>query len=274
MAYEIEDPVNAFMPNLSDPAFRFSDGQRRQMARYLLLLFNRTHARRAATGMTYSVREDSLRKLLDNEERLNTIAAHWYIKAHLSGQRLGRRVLASDVRKALEASFEEDAASAQQEWFVDNVVRMMSWLDISITSGEWIMLEASSGEHFIISDSPVITREPAGSGMHHYGVSFGRPNTEIYLPLSPRTSLMILPGEGRSNRPPLPGARELNRAQAMVSAYHCFASIEDAEVDYLVQSVGSKVKLGEHILALWEAQFDDVMYESMLGIRHFQHWRP
>jgi hypothetical protein len=274
LAYEIEDPVNVFMPSLADPKFTFSDEQRRQMARYLLLLFNRTRARRAATGMTHSIKEVSLRKLLQDDDRINTIAAHWGIEAHLKGQRLDRLVLPSDVRKALEASFEEDAATAQQEWFVGNVVQMLSWLDISITRGEWIMLEAPPNEHFIISDAPVVTREPAGPGAHHYGVSFRRTDTEVYLPLSPRTCLMILPGEGRTSRPPLPGVTEMNRAQAKVSTHHCFASVEDAAVDSLVQNFGSTVKLGEHVLAVWESQFDDVMYESMLGIRRFQNWRP
>jgi hypothetical protein len=52
------------------------------------------------------------------------------------------------------------------------------------------------------------------------------------------------------------------------------ANVEEAVVDGLVQQFGSSVNLGEHVLALWQSQFDDVMYESMLGIRRFQHWRP
>jgi phage FluMu gp28-like protein len=63
-----------------------SDVQRKQLTFYVTLLFNRTEARRYATGHLHQVTEHAIEKFLSNEVQLLTVAANWNIDLLLSGR--------------------------------------------------------------------------------------------------------------------------------------------------------------------------------------------
>src|SRR5580704_5074551 len=88
---------------------------------------------------------------------------------------------------------------------------------------------------FIISDAPVITWERLANGQFSYGMGFHRANVEILLPISPLVCLHIQPDVERARPSQRPSVREVNIAQAAFSGRFCFANVESAGIDQIVQ---------------------------------------
>jgi hypothetical protein len=85
LAREIEDPVNGFLSDLTDTTFGLTDTQRRQMTRYITMLFFRCMSRRSAGSHIQEIKANAFRKFLENERQLETVAAHWGMNAYFKG---------------------------------------------------------------------------------------------------------------------------------------------------------------------------------------------
>src|SRR5438270_10729520 len=112
LANEIEDPVNKFLPKFSDVGWAMSDLQRRQMTRYITLLFGRCMARRAAEKHLQDIKIYALNKFLGNQSQLLTVTAHWNINAYSRGLRFTVNDVAM-CAKQLAASIRSKSAAQQ-----------------------------------------------------------------------------------------------------------------------------------------------------------------
>lgn len=115
LAVDVEDPVNQFLANFDDKVWVMSDLQRRQMTRYVNLLFNRCMARRESMKHSQELTAYALQKFLDNKDQLLTVATHWNLNAFFEGIRLSRLFTPDDVaQKAREQLVKSQTESSRQ----------------------------------------------------------------------------------------------------------------------------------------------------------------
>ena len=269
LAEKIEDPVHKFISKFDDPAWSIDEHQRRQMTRYIILLFNRCEARKEGTKHTQKIQAITLQRFLDDEVRLITVAAQWNIKALLGGKRLPGLITAHTVAvaaKRLMHYLQTDLA--HQDAFVNLIVTALAGshtpqADEAMIEGEWKVIRTDPNEPFIISDTPVVTWERLAHGFN-FGIGFERANLEVIVPVSPLSCLYILPAVERMTTPIMPTIREVNIAQAAFSHRACFADRKSEEIDRLVQENIHKVKIGRNAFTLWHRKFDEVFYDTMM----------
>jgi hypothetical protein len=263
LAIEIEDPVNRFIANFSDPLWTMTESQRRQMTRYIALLLNRCVAKRAATTHQQAVTAYALEKFLGNRGQLLTVAAHWTIKALDRGQHFV--FTPEDVARATRRQliFSQTEA-ARQEGFAHSVVSAMALFDDLMFSGDWNIVRTVPDNPFILSDTPVVTWERIGPGVLAYGMGFHRPNVEIVLPVSPVSCLHLLPQVERERPRVVPTTQEINEAQASFSYQSCFANQNKKEIDEIVQRCGQTVQLGRNAFMLWHRNFDNLFFDCLM----------
>jgi hypothetical protein len=265
LADEIEHPVNQFITHFSDASFILTDTQRKQMTRYVALLFNRSMGRRAAARYHEKIKVYALQKFLANETQVATVAAHWNIEAHFKGLRFGRLLTKDDVvRAARNLSIFHDPAFSEQESYVGSIVRFLAFIDETMLFGEWKLVSATADNPFILSDSPVVTWDRRAPNGVSYGVGFHEPNVEVFLPVSPRTCLYILPKVKRSRPIIPPQVEEINLAQAAFAYRACFANQNKLEIDNIVQRHISTVKLGENAFTLPFRRYDNLFYDILM----------
>jgi hypothetical protein len=270
LAVDVEDPVNQFLASFDDKMWVMSDLQRRQMTRYVNLLFNRCMARREAMKHSQELTAYALQKFLDNKDQLLTVATHWNLNAFFEGIRLSRLFTPDDVdQKAREQLVKSQTESSRQESFVQNVANAMAspyaaQLESAMFQGAWNVLRTTHDDPFILSDTPVVTWERVGEQQFNYGIGFERPNVEVLLPLSPVACFQILPAVTRTRPCVSPTPREINIAQAAFSHQACFANQNRKEIDDLVQSCIHKVQLGRNAFTLWHRNFDDMFFDALM----------
>jgi hypothetical protein len=266
LAYEIEDPVSKFISQFSDLHWTMNEGHRRQMTRYITLLFNRCTAKRAATNHSQEIKAYAIQKFLENETQLITVAAHWNINAFLNQVRLPRLLTIQDVAEtAKRALVYSKSGPALQEGFVKSVVDAMAFFDDTMYRGIWNIMRTTANDPFILSDTPVVTWERLESGAFNYGQGFRRANVEVVLPISPSACLHILPDVERTRKPVLPTVREINSAQAAFSHQACFASTNSPEVNEIMQTFAHTVQLGRNAFTLWHRNFDNMFYDILMA---------
>ncbi len=270
LAVEIENPVHKFISRFDDPHWTMTDQQRRQMTRYINLLFNRSQARKEGTKHTREIMTITLQRFLANEGRLNTIAAQWSMKAFLEGKPLPRLITARDVAAAASKAMAYlQTEAAKHQGFADLIVTaisgsQMAQADEAMIKGDWRIIRTSVAAPFILSDTPVVTWERLPGGFQ-FGVGFERPNLEVILPVSPVSCLHILPAVDRKRTPVTPTVTEVNAVQAAFAHHACFANCRSNEIDQLVQENIHKLKIGQNAFTLWHRNFDDIFYDLMLG---------
>ena len=266
LAYEIEDPVNQFIARFCDPAFEMTEAQQQKMTRYVTLLFNRSVARKNATGHLLDIRNSALNSFLSNETQLATVAAHWNIDAFFKGLNFGRLLSEEDVRKSARLYLVASPSGREaQEWYAQGTLRAIAGFDEALFGGEWRLLLAPPGEVFMLSDAPVVTWQRLPSGQLNHGVGFHALNVEVFLPVSPATCLHILPRVQRT-RPVLPPTvTEVNTAQASFAHSACFADRDRREMDEIVQRHISSVKLGENAFTVFHRDYDNSIYDILMN---------
>jgi hypothetical protein len=267
LAREFEEPVNEFLFQIGDPAFVATDERRRQLTRYVTLLFNRSEARRSATRHLHQVTIHAVNRFLENEQQVLTVAAKWSIDLLLSGKVQGSLVSPNVVRVAAQGLLQNyDTESHRQTSYAESVERAMAFFDNTLYGGTWRFLNATATEPFIISDAPVVTWERLEQpGLFSYGLGFERPNIEVFLPLSPLICLQILPNVERTRPVQQPTTREVNIAQTAFAGRFCFTNIQSDEIDLLMQQNFGRARLGVTAFTVWHRNYDNTVYEVLMN---------
>jgi len=267
LATEIEDPVHKFIPQLSLPSFRISETQRRQMTRYILLLFHRSMARRQASKPMNEIMVDALQGFLKNELQLATVAAHWGLCAYFDGVRLNRLITTRDVKRSAQQYLDHyQTEESFRETFIEGILRARYSFDERMFNGEWRTVWTSQEDPFILSDSPVITWERLGPRFS-YGLGLHRADVEVLLPVSPTACLHILPDVGRTRPTLSPGVNQINAAQAAFAYRDCFASRCTNEIDAIVQTHASSVQIGKNAFTARGLDYDNMFYDVLMTRR-------
>lgn len=266
LAYEIEDPVNRFIGEFSDPMFVMSEEQRRRMARYVILLFNRSVARRNATQHLLEIRNTALNSFIGNDIQLATVAAHWNIDAYFRGFNFGRLITPEDVaERAREYVVGNPADKESQEWYVQSTLRAIASEDEAMIKAEWRLLEAEPGHVFLLSDAPVTTFQRLDSGQMNYGVGFHTLNVGVILPVSPTTCLHILPKVQRTRETHRPTTSEINVTEASFAYRACFANEFSRDLDAIVQRYISTVQLGVNAFTVFHRNYENTIYDILMS---------
>lgn len=265
LASEIEDPVHKFLPNFSDEQWLMSNTQRKQMTRYITLLFNRCLARREATKHTQELIAHAFKCFIENESQCLTVAAHWNIQALSKGIRLERLIRREDVVAAAKNMLVRvQTDGARQDSFVNNIVNAMAMFDETMFSGSWNVLRTPNSDPFFLSDTPVVTWQRIDTDRLNYGLGFEKPDVEVLLPISPLTCLHIAPRVRRSRPPQIPTVREINVGQAAFSMRACFADQYKKDLDEIVQTSAYTVHFGRNAFTLWHRKVDEMLYDILM----------
>jgi hypothetical protein len=266
LAREFEGPVNEFLFQISDQSFTATDERRRQLTRYVTLLFNRSKARRDATKHLHQVTVHALNRFLANEQQILTVAAKWSIDLLLNGKVQGMLVtpdIVVQVAKDLLQNY--DTERRRQASYAESIERAMSYFDEIVYDGHWRFLKASSDQPYIISDAAVVTWERLDSGAFSYGMGFHRTNVEVFLPISPLMCLHILPNVERTRHVQQPTTREVNVAQAAFAGRFCYTNIHSEEIDQIMQQNFGKAQLGVTAFTVWHRNYDNSVYELLMN---------
>lgn len=270
LAREFEEPVNRFLCQIGEPAFILIEEQRRQLTRYITLLFNRSEARRLATKHLQQVTVHAVNKFLANEKQVLTVAAKWNIDLLLSGRIQHRLITPHEVFTTANRLLNVYRSERNRQGsYAETVERAMSYFDDVIFNGKWEFLRASAHEPFIICDAPVVSWERLESGNFSYGTGFHRPNVEVFLPVSPRVCLYILPKVERTRPVRQPTIQEVNIAQAAFSGRFCFANIRSDEINQIMQQNFGKAQLGVTAFTVWHRNYDDSVYDILMNNGHW-----
>jgi len=264
LAQEVEDPVNAFLADFADTNWTMTEAQRRQMTRYVSLLFQRSRARRSAGGHIQEIKAHALRKFLSNDTQLITVAAHWGIKAHFVGHRFPLITREYVAKKAQAMLADVMSPFSQQEAFVGFIARAITMLDEPMFRGEWGVIRTSADKAFILSDAPVVTWARSKGGRPSYGLGFHTQDIEVALPISPLACLHILPAVGRTRQPLEPTIDEINIAEASFAHEACFANQNRKGIDGIVQNHASSVRLGLNAFTIWHRNYDNIFYDVLM----------
>jgi len=266
LAHEFEEPVNNFLFQISDPSFIPTDEHRKQLTRYVTLLFNRSEARRNATKHLHQVTIHAINRFLENEQQVLTVAAKWSIDLLLSHKVEDSLVKPDVVVRAAHSLLNNyDTERARQASYAESIERAMAYFDEVVYSGLWRYVRTSNEEPFIISDAPVVTWERLESGELSYGMGFHRPNVEVFLPISPLLCLHILPNVERTRSVKQPTTQEINIAQAAFAGRFCFTNIRSEEIDQIVQQHGGRAQLGITAFTVWHRNYDDSVYNLLMN---------
>lgn len=263
LAHTIEDPVNAFLEDLSDPSFVPSDDQKMCMTRYITLLFSRSAARREGSKHTQEILARSVDRFLGNEVQLRTVAAHWSIERYFAGRPVLFSI-ADVIRGARNLIAYSKTSEAAQRSFVSHVRNAMTQFDQPLFDGKWELIGTTPDKPFIISDSPVTTWMRDSSGVTQHGLGFARDDVEVLLPVSPLTALHIAPKVQRTQLTIRPSVDEINRAQAAFAHRACYANQRKEDINDLVQKYVSTARIGKEIFTVWHRQYDDLFYEILM----------
>ena len=101
---------------------------------------------------------------------------------------------------------------------------------------KWTILQPADGMHWFTSDKPVVRLNYYGVGKYDFGGGWGKPGTELFMPLSPKHLLYTKIG----SRPPLRGTilsveqtRLIRHLLAEHAHRYIFANTADVEVPSL-----------------------------------------
>lgn len=279
---EIEEPVNSFLSQMSHPSFVPTETQRREMTRYLTLLFNRSIAKREAASHKRDMVSNAVYRFMANEQQQLTVATHWHLRRTMpkywqlhrhSVKNHDRLFTKSDVIRLARKAYESlKTESAMQHSYAASVEMWISYFDDAIFGGEWRLLSTSPDKPFILSDAPVATWHRLTMETFSYGIGFWEPDVEIVLPVSPLTCWHILPNVQRTRPVLAPTVKEVNTAQAAFAAHCCFSNINDEAINNIVQINISTARLGVTAFTLWHRNYDNAVYEILMGDQI--KWQP
>lgn len=263
---EVEQPVNLFIEQAGYRTFVPSRNHIRQLTAYIILLFHRSRARRAATRQQVEIIVESLRTLLSNEEQISALAAKWTLDIVDGGHSLGRLVTKDEVQATITKMIDEQLAGDKlQETYTDTIERTLSRPDETMLNGNWQLLHTLTMDPFVIGDAPVATWERTDRNFIVYGQGFWRPNVEVVLPISPIACLHILPAVQRTRRVITPTTQEVNAAQAAFSTNHCFTNIRNEALNATLQPHFGKAILGVTAFSVRHRNYTNTMFDILMN---------
>jgi hypothetical protein len=262
---EFENPVHCFIDQMRYRTFVLSRLHIRHLTRYVTLLFNRSEARRGATKQQIDVGIESLQALTSDEEKLGKIAARWTFDI-LKTHPLQTIVTIDDVRQSgIDMIERMRTANHEQTTYVDSMERAMAFLDEQIDGGQWNMLYVDPSTPFVIGDAPVVTWERQDSNVLTYGMGFSRPNVEVILPVAPNACIHLLPLVHRTRQTRPPTVREVNQAQSWFSTRYCYANVNNAELNQILQPHFGKSKMGINTFSVRHRNYTDTMFNLLMS---------
>jgi len=266
LANEYEHPVNQFVHLLSDPNFMPTDERRKQLTRYVTLLFLRSKSRREGTKHLQEVKRHAWQQFLNNRSQLLTVATNWNIDLICQGRRMSRPFSPEDVAtSALKELGRLSEAEAEQQQYLVGIRNGMANMDETMYRGDWRLIETTSDRPFIISDSPVVTWQRDDKGTIHHGGGFWRQNIEVLLPVSPSACLHILPDVERNVPVTIPSVDEVNIAQAAFAYRDCFTNVKNGAIDALVQREISTARIGHNVFTVWHRNYSEQIYRILMN---------
>jgi hypothetical protein len=139
---EFENPVHRFLSQLSDPSIALSDIQRRQMTRYLTLLFWRSEALRNARKHFQQVTLQAVRQFRANEVQFLTVTVKLNIDRLFSGHPQQFSETRQDVIRTLNRLAQSyQTERNRQKSFVKSIELWMNEFDDVMYEGQWDFLE-------------------------------------------------------------------------------------------------------------------------------------
>jgi Protein of unknown function (DUF4238) len=268
LAQEVENPVHVFLPTMSEPNFELREEHRKALSRYIVTLFNRSRARRAAMRVTQNIRDLLLDQFLSNDGQTTTVAAKWNLDAIQRGVRLHRLFTREDVIKsAAKLLRPSDADQDAQDHFVD-------WISRTLTSdaeherifqGRWNVLRTNANDPFLLADSPVVSFARIGENQLSYGEGFNKPFVEIIFPVASTTCLHILPSQNQSSRIVRPTTGEINYLQALFVHESGYANQQSASIRNLVDLHGGTARIGENCYRVDATRYSTSLYDLLMS---------
>ena len=133
---EFEDPVNKFLDLMSYRTFAFNATHARLLTGYITILFNRTRARRAASGGQQHGMIAALRAVRADDDMLAQLAAKQTMDMLASGYPLERPVTKQDAIAAIDNTIAEHTrGDVAQRGYVHTMETMMAFDDEGMRNG-------------------------------------------------------------------------------------------------------------------------------------------
>ncbi len=237
LADQVENEVHDFLSSISSPLFVFTERHKRALTRYIALLFTRCPGRKLAVRAHMEETRRRVGVFVDNDEALLKYAIKVSIKE-------GREVSADSFRRAWKRALSsEDTPESLQEQFAETLDRWKEYFDYHLYGGQWNILHSDDLDPFIIGDNPVVTWK-LENGSPSYGVGIQVPGAEIFLPVSPKACLHILPAGHPRPIVSRPTASHVNEAQVMFMTRRVYAQSLLPQIDELVQRKGGALQIG------------------------------
>jgi len=242
---EFENPVNEFLELIGYRTFHLTSRHIRLLAGYMRMLFNRTRARQAASAISVKAKNDAYLKVINDEAVLAQIAAKLMRDAVDLGYGVDYLLAVKDVKEQIEARITKSPTPDEvQQDYIQAIETMMAFEDDGMLNGQWGILQTPPENPFVIGDAPVVTFERTEENRLYFGIGFARPNVEAFLPVSPTTCLHVLPAVARTRQPRRPATVEVNMAQAAFATNHCFANVNNPEINAVLQDHFGRIQLG------------------------------
>src|ERR1035437_4374670 len=144
----------------------------------------------------------------------------------------------TEIRAAMDASPNFYHVSA-----LPNRVRFISE---SILTRAWHTIEAPDAHYFLISDCPVVTYE-VRDGKPHPGAGFGKENTAVLLPVSPKHLFVASPHHFNWRTvATISGVTNINRLIVQFAHRNVYANIQSEEIRALVDTEIDTVVFGKN----------------------------
>jgi hypothetical protein len=263
---EIEQPVNLFIEHAGYRTFVPSRLHIVQLTAYMVLLWHRSRARKAATRVQVGISVSSMRALLANDQQISALAGKWTLDMIARGHPLARTITPGEVRQALVKAIDDQLADDQiQHTYADTIERALSRLDDGMIDGNWELLNTTPENPFVIGDAPVVTWERMENNFLYYGQGFSRPNVEVVFPVSPIACLHIQPLVPRTRRVHTPSTQEVNMAQAAFATTHCFTNTHSDALDALLQPSFGRAEIGVTAFIIANRDYSNTMFEILMN---------
>lgn len=245
--------------------FALQPNQIKVLTGYITMLFTRSRARRGVSQDHTDITIEALRSLRSDEQRLSDLVGKHTMDVIDRGLAV-RMVTREEVIAAIDQTIaaHSDADEAQRR-YIQSVETMMEYADEEMLNGQWFIIHAEPDKPFVIGDAPVVTWERTENNILNSGQGFGRPNVEVFLPVSPTTGLHIHPRVPRTRQVLMPATDEVNMAQAMFATEHCFTNIGTRELDAKLQPHFGKTRIGIEGFSGRHIDYRKLMFDILMN---------
>jgi hypothetical protein len=203
-------------------------------ATFVASLFGRTRKVRAQISESMTQR---FREQVENPDYIRALQVELLKRGEFHYAEDLKRA-ATEIRVAMDASPSFYHVSA-----LPNRVRIIVE---SLLTRAWHTIEAPPDHHFLISDCPVVTCE-VRDGQPYPGAGFGRENTAVLLPVSPKHLFVASPHHFNWRTvATISGATNINRLIVQFAHRNVYANLQSEETRILVDTEIDTVVFGKN----------------------------